>query len=217
MQSEAWQFVAHSTAAWVFTFVLAILFPLLDWLVYNRAKSRMAIYAWNVTAEWSLTALCVWVAGRFGVTASSFGEHLGNPLRIAIVCAVLVVAIGAVVFFGRMQRKKASAAEISKAIANVRRMIPVTRIERMAFIVLALTAGICEELLYRGWLLNLFGAVLQSVWLGLLISSLLFGIAHIYQGRRGGSELESWDSPLEEYSSPAAVYSRGRFYMPSWT
>lgn len=48
---------------------------------------------------------------------------------------------------------------------------------------LAITAGFCEEFLYRGWLLNLTGAFLHSVRIGLLISSTFFGFAHIYQGR----------------------------------
>ena len=46
-----------------------------------------------------------------------------------------------------------------------------------------MTAGVCEEVLYRGWLLSLVAATLGSVWLGLLISSIIFGFAHAYQGR----------------------------------
>lgn len=53
------------------------------------------------------------------------------------------------------------------------------------FVVVALTAGFCEEFLYRGWLLSITGFALKSVWLGLLISSILFGFAHLYQGRTG--------------------------------
>jgi uncharacterized protein len=51
------------------------------------------------------------------------------------------------------------------------------------WVVVSITVGVCEEILYRGWLLSLSGAALNSVWLGLLISSILFGFAHAYQGR----------------------------------
>jgi membrane protease YdiL (CAAX protease family) len=52
-------------------------------------------------------------------------------------------------------------------------------------VLVSISAGLCEELLYRGWLLSLFSAALGSVWLGLLISSIIFGLAHAYQGRSG--------------------------------
>jgi len=55
----------------------------------------------------------------------------------------------------------------------------------MVWIAVASTAGICEELLYRGWLLNLIGNAVGSVWAGLLVSSIVFGLAHAYQGRNG--------------------------------
>ena len=47
------------------------------------------------------------------------------------------------------------------------------------------TAGVCEEFLYRGWLLQLLGAAFGSAWIGLILSSILFGFAHSYQGRKG--------------------------------
>jgi len=74
---------------------------------------------------------------------------------------------------------------LNKSLDKVRRMLPKTPTERAVWIVVSLTAGICEEVLYRGWLLSLFAATLGSVWLGLLISSIIFGFAHTYQGRNG--------------------------------
>jgi uncharacterized protein len=61
----------------------------------------------------------------------------------------------------------------------------VTNRERMVWVVVAITAGICEEFLYRGWLLTLIGHYFSSVWVGLILSSICFGIAHAYQGRNG--------------------------------
>jgi membrane protease YdiL (CAAX protease family) len=46
------------------------------------------------------------------------------------------------------------------------------------------SAGICEELIYRGFLLGVLSA-LGGAWLGVLISSLIFGLAHSYQGPAG--------------------------------
>jgi uncharacterized protein len=53
------------------------------------------------------------------------------------------------------------------------------------FVVLSLTAGICEEFLFRGFVMGaLFRAGLDT-WLVVVLSSVMFGFAHLYQGRGG--------------------------------
>jgi uncharacterized protein len=50
---------------------------------------------------------------------------------------------------------------------------------------LSVTAGVCEEILYRGWLVQLFLAGVGSIWLAVPAAAALFGVAHCYEGRRG--------------------------------
>jgi membrane protease YdiL (CAAX protease family) len=56
-------------------------------------------------------------------------------------------------------------------------------------VALACTAGVSEEFLYRGFLIavfvRLFADSTLSVWIAALLSSALFGIGHLYQGKRG--------------------------------
>jgi membrane protease YdiL (CAAX protease family) len=47
---------------------------------------------------------------------------------------------------------------------------------------LSLTAGICEETLFRGYLQKQFMVLTQSAPLGILFSAMMFGLAHGYQG-----------------------------------
>ena len=47
---------------------------------------------------------------------------------------------------------------------------------------LSLTAGICEETLFRGYLQQQFIALTRNAPAGILLSAALFGGAHIYQG-----------------------------------
>ena len=67
----------------------------------------------------------------------------------------------------------------------IKSILPVTAKERQMWAVLAVTAGITEELLYRGYLFFamflLFGEISPAIVIGL--SSLLFAIGHIYQGK----------------------------------
>src|SRR5690625_25435 len=61
-------------------------------------------------------------------------------------------------------------------------LAPRNRGERRAAGALAVTAGVGEELLYRG-LLVAFGVSLGlPVWLAAIVSCLLFALAHLYQG-----------------------------------
>jgi membrane protease YdiL (CAAX protease family) len=181
----AWLHAVPSSELWAFTLTLVLVFPIVDKVLYFRLRSALQIYAWNILAEWSLVAVCVWVIRRNALTLADFGERLGNPARILIVGGVLLAMMAALVLAGRMQAHQPSAEQLSKAAAPVRKLLPVTGTERTVYIVMALTAGVCEEFLYRGWLLNLMGAVTGSLWAALLGSSIVFGLAHLYQGRNG--------------------------------
>jgi uncharacterized protein len=175
----------HRPETWLFTFVLAILYPVADTFFYSRLKSAMQIYIWNILAAWALTIIATYIIFSNGLTLSAFGQNFGTYPRTLLVSAILVVLVIVFVLINKLQRKKASPEKIAKALENVRKILPVTANERLVWIAVSLTAGFCEEFLYRGWLLNITGSALKSIWLGLLVSSILFGFAHLYQGRRG--------------------------------
>ncbi|WP_107840827.1 CPBP family intramembrane glutamic endopeptidase [Metasolibacillus meyeri] len=72
-------------------------------------------------------------------------------------------------------------------IGNIDFFMPHTRHERIWFVFVAITAGICEELIFRGALTYfLFELPVElPLWtIGLLVS-ILFGMAHLYQGISG--------------------------------
>jgi membrane protease YdiL (CAAX protease family) len=47
------------------------------------------------------------------------------------------------------------------------------------------TAGVCEEFLYRGFAMAAISRVGLPGWLVVLLTSVLFGLAHTYQGKSG--------------------------------
>jgi len=73
--------------------------------------------------------------------------------------------------------------------------VPVTKRERLLFVLVALSAGICEEIVFRGWLLfklhNVAG--LQGTLL-LATAAAVFGLIHLYQKVPGviGTTLVGW-------------------------
>ena len=54
--------------------------------------------------------------------------------------------------------------------------------ELAVWMALSLTAGICEETLFRGYLQRQFMALAKNAPLGILLSAVMFGTAHAYQG-----------------------------------
>ena len=66
------------------------------------------------------------------------------------------------------------------------RIFPRSRFERAAFLLVVLTVAFCEELIYRGFVQQLFTAWCGGLALaGIAVSAALFSFAHLYQGRRG--------------------------------
>lgn len=75
------------------------------------------------------------------------------------------------------------APELLRKLAS--RLLPVSLLEYLPYSALAITAGICEEFVYRGFAIAAFSKVGLPIWLVVILSSILFGLAHAYQGRAG--------------------------------
>lgn len=77
--------------------------------------------------------------------------------------------------------------QASAWLRDYRWFLPVTAVERRTWMAMSVTAGICEELSFRGFLLNaLCGTAAAGPHLGaltgILLSSAAFGLMHAYQG-----------------------------------
>src|SRR6266576_237651 len=70
-----------------------------------------------------------------------------------------------------------------QAIAE--RILPQSTVELLPYLALAITAGLCEEFLYRGFAMAVLAHLGLQAWAVVLLSSVLFGLAHSYQGRGG--------------------------------
>ena len=67
----------------------------------------------------------------------------------------------------------------------VQAMLPQGFLESVIWIALSITAGICEEAVYRGYLQRQLMAMTRSVTLGIALSALAFALAHSYKGLAG--------------------------------
>jgi len=67
----------------------------------------------------------------------------------------------------------------AKSIEN---LLPKGIMEITLWIALSISAGFCEELVFRGYLQRQFAALTRSNVTGLLLQATLFGVSHGYQG-----------------------------------
>jgi membrane protease YdiL (CAAX protease family) len=99
------------------------------------------------------------------------------------VFGTIVLAVLHWMNFRRMGRLLDKLPSRVQAMAN--RILPQSTSERLPFLALAITAGCCEEFLYRGFAMAVFTRAGFPIWASVVVSSVLFGAAHLYQGRGG--------------------------------
>jgi uncharacterized protein len=141
---------------------------------------RAASYIFTILWEWSVVAYIAWGVKRHG---SSLREVIGGKWNdfkdvlkdVAIAAGFWLIAL---VVLG----VTAVALHTSKAGQNVRFMLPQNQLEISLWVLTSMTAGICEEIIFRGYFQKQFIAWTGSIPAGVLLSAAAFGAAHIYQG-----------------------------------
>jgi len=133
----------------------------------------IGLILWLYPAPLTATGFALPAAGRFGWLFAG-----------AITAAVLIQTAVVIIFRDRF-------ADDPKTIEGMRHiwhMLPRSDSEQRWWMAVSVTAGICEEILYRGFLFFYFQEIWgQPVLVALVASSFLFGLAHIYQGIRHGA------------------------------
>ncbi len=146
---------------------------------------RPMLYLRAIVSQWTLSAavLTVWVG--FRRPWSDLGLELVRSLTLAGVLVGLVIVVPALL----RQRSQLAAdselrARVRERLAGAIRLMPTDDREHRLFNVLAVTAGVCEELLFRGFLVW-FVSRYTSLLVAHGVVSVVFGIGHAYQGPRG--------------------------------
>ena len=144
---------------------------------------RLHIYAMTICMEWFLFAVVLMGVRRSGSPLSLvLGERwrsVGQILRdLGIAIVFWFVALVVLWTVGKLLPHAAP-------VRNLQFLLPRRRPEIITWIALSLTAGICEETVFRGYLQRQFMALAKNAPTGILLSAGVFGAAHIYQGFRG--------------------------------
>ena len=142
----------------------------------------VAVYAGLILMEWGL-AYYVWKVG-LRRSAASFRELIGGRWRtwrnIAADVGIGLLTWAGLSAFSLTWIRLAGA----DPAATVQSLLPQRPHEIALWIVLSLSAGFSEELVFRGYLQERFQALTGNAALAVLLQAVLFGVSHGYQGVR---------------------------------
>jgi uncharacterized protein len=142
-------------------------------------NSKLSGYLTIFVAEW-LLVLLIWLALRrrgltIGSLVSGRWETLGGFLKDLGLAVGFVVAIIAI-------EQGLSVLLHANSDTGLERIMPTTALELAVYLIAAATGGFCEELIFRGYLMQQFSAWTGSSAAGLISQGILFGLGHAYYG-----------------------------------
>ncbi len=162
----------------------------------TSAAGRLAAFQTTTAGLWAAALLALPLAmphDLFAVriTGGALACLLASPvastasLALATLYFALALAPGL-----HCVLKPAARQTYSAALASLRYMLPVSPHERRWWVAVSISAGICEEVVFRGFLPQFLTGQLHGEWtldplVAWLLSALAFGLCHAYQGAAG--------------------------------
>jgi membrane protease YdiL (CAAX protease family) len=170
---------------------LAVVAPAYSYFAGLRIKrqgltNRPAAYARTMLSWWLIALVTLFLWWHLGrpFALLGFALPLGPPAVVgAILCAALVAYMnGQRRVLRRMTPERR--VRLRSVYGQTVAVLPRTPAEFRWFVALSITAGICEELLYRGYVFAV-GAPFVTLGGVLVAGALIFGLGHAYQGFSG--------------------------------
>lgn len=177
--------------------LFAVAFPLWDhfvfWPAFRRqsradpAGARRRLWTQAIGYAWALVAVgaALWVATNRSWASLGLSVPEGWRLWTSLALFLLLAAYHAYAA-AALARSSEARASLRQQVGNLTAILPHTRTELYWFGGVSMTAGFCEEFLYRGYFIWVF-----SPWLGwwgaAALSLPFFAVAHVavYEGWTG--------------------------------
>jgi hypothetical protein len=179
----------------LFVAVFALAWPLYDYTILwprflHRARSaperaRWRMWTTTIVQQWALVAAGVLLFVAYRRPLSALGLRAPAGWRLwASALFLAAVAANYLITARRVARSPSAQASVRSQLGQLTMLLPHSARELRGFAVLSLTAGFCEEFLFRGYLIWALADAL-SWWGAAAVSAPLFGLAHAYQGWLG--------------------------------
>lgn len=179
----------------IILFSIIIGYPIWDYFYMKKGdfSNKHKTYTTIMIPQWSLLGIffIYWIATKrnwshlFSIKPILHIET--ESLRSFGMGALSMVIFVAIFFIFSNKVKGKVGRWVQEQTDNIQFMLPTTINERLLFVLVAFTAGFCEEVIFRGVMLYelehlplYFSPVAMIV-----ITGVLFGIVHFYQGIKG--------------------------------
>ncbi|RXT02817.1 CPBP family intramembrane glutamic endopeptidase [Ammoniphilus sp. CFH 90114] len=163
--------------------------------------ARINYYNSTMAGLWTPTIVILIIVGLTPLSLGDIGlsfvtineETLGPWFTYGSIVLIIIYSLMLVINYIAIRvspiYKEKAKLELERYRSNEKfgSMFPRTSQERKRWNYVSLTAGITEEIIYRGFLLYaiLYFLPTLSIWIALVVAALLFGLAHTYQGVTG--------------------------------
>lgn len=138
---------------------------------------RVPVYLSSILFIWAIGIGAWWAGLASGFSATSMGFVRLDPVEGLLWTGVVVlVAVGGLAL-GRVLRWRET--------PLLEMLLPRGGTERLVFVLLSLSAGVFEEIAFRGFLIPALHMATDSLALGVVVSSVAFGMLHSYQSATG--------------------------------
>lgn len=146
---------------------------------HNAASARLIpLQIQAIVFEWATLAWVWFGVRRKGVKVRELvGGRWLNAKSIAI--DILLAASLWVLWIAISKAETLLLGRASDSIPH-----PSNLLEGVLAVAVAISAGICEEIVFRGYLQKQFLALTQSAIIAVLLQAIVFGVPHVYQGLR---------------------------------
>jgi uncharacterized protein len=185
--ARGWPIPPQPVAPWWHTALLVAIIVGVSALSSVHARSlgahHVSHYALTLAWEWVLAAFAWWglrlqgvslrqLVGEWRPAIKAWLADFGAALIFWLMAAIALAALSTLLYLLHLRR-------VDKAVLE---LAPKNAVEFALWVALCITAGIVEEFIFRGYLLQQFASIKGKLWMGVFASSLLFGAAHGYEG-----------------------------------
>jgi len=164
---------------------VVVLAAIAAWVAWGKVRAdqlrlaadphRISLYLVATVVEWLMLGLVLWGAPPRVVLGPRWESARALVRDIAIAGGFWVVSVLAL---GLIRL----ALHIGSTLASIRFLLPQGGVELALWVALSISAGVCEEAIFRGYLQPQMAALTNRTDAGILISAACFGVAHAYQG-----------------------------------
>jgi membrane protease YdiL (CAAX protease family) len=175
--------------------LFAVAWPLFDYFILwpaflrrlqaDPVRARLWIWAVTIVEQWALVAagVALWLSKGRSWASLGLSDPGGWRLWVSI-GLVLLLGVSYARTAARVAHSPRAQASVRKQFGELSALLPHTRGELYRFVVVSLTAGFCEEFLFRGYFIWTFESWL-GWWGAAALSAPFFAALHAYQGRGG--------------------------------